>query len=91
MARPRQYGSNAERQRAYRQRQETTLARVDRAALERLHGRLEQLHTAVAGAAQAGDAVARACRAGSVETLLEKLTRHFEERGHPHKQAGREF
>ena len=91
MARPRQYGSNAERQRAYRQRQETALARVDREALERLHERLDQLHAAVAAAAQCGDAVARACRAGSVETLLEQLTRYFQSCCPVNKQAGREF
>jgi hypothetical protein len=78
MARPRQYQSNAERQRAYRRRQETTLARVDRRALDRLHERLDQLQAAVAGAARRGDEVARACRAASVETTLEKLTRYFQ-------------
>lgn len=78
MGRPRQYESNAERQRAYRQRQEMTLARVDRRALDRLHEQLDQLHTAVAEAARAGDQVARACRAGSVATMLERLTRHFQ-------------
>ena len=78
MGRPRQYGSDAERQRAHRQRLEATTARVDRQALEQLHARLEQLHSAVGAAAQAGDAVARACRAGSVDTLLEKLTSYFQ-------------
>ena len=91
MARPRQYASNAERQRSYRQRQDTTLARVDRAALERLHERLDQLQTAVAVAAQSGDEVARACRAGSVETMLEKLTRYFQCCCQAKEQAGREF
>jgi hypothetical protein len=78
MARPRQYESNAERQRAYRQRQETTLARVDRRALDRLHEHLDQLHAVVAEAARAGNEVAKACRAGSVETMLERLTHYFQ-------------
>jgi len=43
MGRPRQYGSDAERQRAFRQRQEAQIARVDRGALDRLHARLDQL------------------------------------------------
>ncbi len=91
MARPRQYESNAERQRAYRQRQETTLARVDRRALERLHEHLDELHAAVAEAARAGNEVARACRAGSVETTLERLTRYFQHCCQAKDQAGREF
>ena len=78
MGRPRQYGSDAERQRAYRQRDAVTTARVDRVVLERQIARLDRLHAAVAAAAQAGDGVARACRAGSIETLLEKLTDYFE-------------
>jgi hypothetical protein len=77
MGRPRQYSSDAERQRAHRQRRAATTARVDRQALEQLHARLEQLHTAVGAAARAGDAVAGACRAGSVDTMLEKLTSYF--------------
>ena len=78
MGRPRQYGSDAERQRAHRQRLEAMTARVDRRALEQLHLRLDRLHTAVGAAAKAGDPAARAGQAGSVETMLEKLTRHFE-------------
>lgn len=77
MGRRRQYGSAAERQRACRQRQEAATVRVDRRALERLHGRLEELQEAVGAAARRGDATARQCDAASVETVLEKLTRHF--------------
>jgi hypothetical protein len=78
MGRPRQYGSDAERQRAHRQRVEATTARVDREALERLHQRLDRLHSAVVAAAKGGDPAARAGQAGSIETMLEKLTLHFE-------------
>src|SRR5207247_8765119 len=55
MGRPRQYGSDAERQRAFRQRQEQTIARVDRGALDRHHARLDQLQAALRAAAAAGD------------------------------------
>jgi hypothetical protein len=80
MGRPRLYGSGAERQRAFRQRLEVETVRVDRAALDRLHARLDRLQEAVRAAANAGDDVASACSAASVETLLEKLTRYFEGR-----------
>jgi hypothetical protein len=79
MGRPRQYASAAARQRAYRQRDAQVMARVDRAVLERQMARLDRLHAAVSAAAKAGDAVARASQAGSIETLLEKLTRYFEQ------------
>jgi hypothetical protein len=77
MARPRQYASNAERQRAFRERQEATIARVDRGALDRLHARLDQLQAALWAAARAGDATARGCQAAGIETMLERLTDHF--------------
>ena len=80
MARPRQYGSNAERQRAFRQRQATQIARVDRGALDRLHARLDQLQAALRAAADAGDETARAGRAASIDTMLERLTDHFRRR-----------
>ena len=77
MARPRQYASNAERQRAFRQRQETEIARVDRGALDRLHARLDQLQASLWAAADAGDETARACHAAGLDTMLERLTDHF--------------
>jgi hypothetical protein len=88
MGRPRRYGSGAERQRAYRERQEATWAQVDRRALTQMNGRLEQLQEAVYRAAAAGDETARACRASSVETVLERLIRHFEERAGAGKPGG---
>jgi hypothetical protein len=77
MGRPRQYASDAERQRAFRRRQETTIARVDAQALAGLHGRLDQLQAALWAAAAAGDETAQACQAAGIETMLERLTRHF--------------
>jgi hypothetical protein len=78
MGRPRQYASAAERQRACRQRREQETVRVERRALDGLHMRLERLQAAIRRAAAAGDATAQACRAISVETMLEKLISHFE-------------
>lgn len=78
MGRPRQYESGAQRQRAFRQRLEGEWPRVNGVALERLHARLDQLQVAVRAAADAGDETARACQAGGVETVLERVIRHFE-------------
>jgi molecular chaperone GrpE (heat shock protein) len=92
MGRPRRYESAAQRQRAYRERQEAEWAQVDRRALEKMNGRLEQLQEAVRRAAAAGDETAQGCRAGSVETVLERLIRHFEGRAAAgrHGQEGEE-
>jgi predicted phage gp36 major capsid-like protein len=80
MGRPRKYRSNAERQRAWRERLDAEMVRVQRASLERVEGQLERLQRAVAAAAQAGDETARSCRCEVVEGVLEKLIRHFEGR-----------
>jgi hypothetical protein len=80
MGRPRQYDSDAERQRAFRERERATIARVDRRALDRLHGRLDELQAALWRAA-AGDETARACQAAGIETMLERLTAYFAQRG----------
>ena len=77
MGRPRKYDTDAERQRAFRQRRTQEVVVVERRAWEQLHLRLDHLHTAIHAAAQAGDATARACCAVSIETTLEKLIRHF--------------
>ena len=77
MGRPRQYATAAERQRAYRQRQEAEAPRVSRRALDGMHLRLEHLHAAIEAAATAGDAVAKACPSNSWETMLEQLIRYF--------------
>lgn len=92
MGRPRRYESAASRQRAYREREEERWAQVDRGALTRLNGRLDQLQEAVRRAAAAGDETARVCQAGSVDTLLERLIEHFTERarGGNREREGRE-
>ncbi len=86
MGRRRQYASEAERQRAYRLRREQESVRVDREALARLHQRLDQLQAAVVAAAAAGEPTARACRAASVETVLENLIGYFQARSQPRGQ-----
>ena len=80
MPRPRQYATDAERQRACRARLAQLTVRVDRAALDRLHARLDRLQMALYAAADAGDPTALACRAASTDTLLERLASHFEVR-----------
>lgn len=89
MGRPRQYRNAAERQRAFRQRQEHQAPRVDRRAWEGLHQRLEQLQTALRSAAVAGDETARACPGTNVETMLEQLIRHFDNRAGEPRGAAR--
>jgi hypothetical protein len=78
MGRPRKYATEAERQRACRERLAASTVRVDRRALDQLHLRLEQLQEALWRAEKAGDETARVCGAASVETMLEKLIRHFQ-------------
>jgi hypothetical protein len=73
MGRPKQYASAAEKQAAYRARLDATTLLVERAALERLHQRLDALQQAIRAAAAQGDAFARQCTAVSTETMLEKL------------------
>jgi hypothetical protein len=80
MGRPRKYATDAERQRACRERQEASTVRVDRRAWERLHLRLDQLQEALWQAARAGDERARASYAGHQETMLEKLIEAFRSR-----------
>lgn len=78
MARPQQYQSAAAKQAAYRLRQTATTVAVDRAALDRLHQRLDALQRAVAEAARRGDPLARRCRAASIDTVLDKLIAAFQ-------------
>ena len=86
MGRPRQYGSGAERQRAFRQRLEAAWPRVNGGALARLHQRLDELQRAVWAARDAGDESGRACSAASVETVLERVIEHFQERARESKR-----
>ena len=78
MARPQHYQSAAAKQAAYRLRQAATTVAVDRAALARLHERLDILQTALADAAGRGDPLARRCRAASIDTMLDKLIAAFQ-------------
>ena len=79
MARSKVYASAAEKQAAYRARLDATTALVDRAALDRLHQRLEQLQAAIGSAARSGDPFARRCRAISIDTMLDKLVAAFQQ------------
>jgi hypothetical protein len=85
MGRPRQYGSGAERQRAFRHRLETEWPRVNGAALERMNRRLDELQQAVWAARDAGDEIGQRCSSVSVETVLERVIRHFQERARESK------
>jgi hypothetical protein len=80
MARPRKFADDATRQAAHRARRKSEVVEVDRAAFEAQQRRLERLQSAVHAAAKAGDAIAQEGRAGSVETLIEKLAAAFERR-----------
>lgn len=80
MARPKLYNSPAQKQAAYRARRQESMAVVDRQALECLHRRLEALQQAVSAAARRGDPLAQCCCAGSVDTMLEKVTAAFQKR-----------
>jgi hypothetical protein len=87
MGRRRQYASGAERQRAYRQRLEAEWPRVHGRGLEWLREHLDRLQVAVRAAAAAGDETARACQAGSVETVLQRVIQQFEARAQPPAEA----
>ncbi len=80
MARPRKFADDAARQAAHRARRKAEVVEVDRAAFQAQQMRLERLQSAVHAAAKAGDAIAGESRAGSVETMLEKLATAFERR-----------
>jgi len=79
MGRPKLYLTDADRQAAYRSRLGSSKAVVDRASLDALHQRLEALRDAVHSAAKRGDSLALSCRAGSVDTMLDRLIEHFTE------------
>jgi hypothetical protein len=78
MGRPRKYLSDAERQAAKRARDKVEWVEVPRVAHAAHSARLEALQQAVSDAAKQGDAAAVACRAASVDTMLDKLTAWFE-------------
>jgi hypothetical protein len=78
MGRPRKYLDDAEKQSAYRARLAEETATVNRAALTRLHERLEVLQRNVHDAAARGDETARIVGSANIETLLENLAAHFD-------------
>ncbi len=83
MARPRIYESDAARKAAQRERDRTQWLQVRRDDFNALNARLEALQRAVNDAARRTDgtpksAAAKECRAASVETVLENLTKYFE-------------
>ncbi len=78
MGRLRKYESDAARKAAHRARSKAQWVEIDRASYERHTARLETLQRAVQDAAGRGDATAQACTAGSIDTMLEKLTKYFE-------------
>lgn len=78
MPRPQTYSSAADRQAAYRARQQSTTTRVNRNALDQLHLQLDALQNAVRHAAAHGHPLALACRAASTTSLLDKLIHQFE-------------
>jgi DNA replication initiation complex subunit (GINS family) len=80
MGRLRKYESDAARKAAHRARSKAQWVEIDRASYERHTARLEALQRAVQDAAGRGDATAQACTAGSIDTMLEKLTKYFEAR-----------
>ncbi len=78
MGRPRKYLNDAERQAAHRKRSKAEWVEVRRVAHEAHSARLEALQGAIGAAAKKGEPVALACRAGSVDTMLELLIQWFE-------------
>ena len=62
--------TSAEKQRAYRERQEAQGSRI--------RGLLWRLDTAVWKASDSGDPLAERVKASDVETMIERLAEHFE-------------
>ena len=81
MPRPRLYPDAAARQAAYRRRLRQTTVVVNRAPFNMLNHKLETLRAAVSAAAAQGDPVAKQCRAGLPDPVLDKLIAYFEARG----------
>jgi hypothetical protein len=70
MPRTRQYQTRAEKQAAYRKRES--------GKDDAIYGRLYALERAVWAAGDAGDTLALACRATTIEAMLDRLLAHFE-------------
>ncbi len=80
MGRPRKYESDAARKAAQRARDKAQWVEVPRDAHKAHSERLDALQRAIHDAAQSGDDAALACRAASVDAMLEKLAAWFEAR-----------
>ena len=76
--RPRMYGDAAEKNRAYRARQEKQSVKMRRDDLERFEEHLDRLHAAVFAAADAGDVLACSLDTITSLDLLATLAAHFE-------------
>ncbi len=79
MGRLKQYESEAARQAAHRARSKERWVEVERASFERHNALLEALQRAIVDAAERGNETAQQCSAASVDTMLEKLSKYFEE------------
>lgn len=80
MGRPKVHESNADRQRAWREKRKRETTVVNRNSLANLNSKLEMLQNAIADAAAAGDKQSRNLQAASVDTMLEKLIFEFSKR-----------
>ena len=78
MGRLKKYANDAERQAAKRARDKAQWVQVSRDGHNAHNERLERLQTALSDAAKRGDETAKACRAASADTMLEKLAAWFE-------------
>lgn len=77
--RPRLYADAAEKNRAYRARQEKQNVKIHREDLEVLQEHLARLRTAVYAAQDAGDGLANSLKTVTHLDLLETLAAHFEQ------------
>jgi small-conductance mechanosensitive channel len=78
MGRPKKYANPAERQAAHRAKVKEQSVTIDRRQIEQLDAQLVQLHNAITKAADSGNPTAQQCRAASIGTTLDKLTKYFE-------------
>jgi hypothetical protein len=85
--RPRIYANNAEKARAYRQRDGARLILLQGMTLEEYHALIEGLIAAVEAARKAGDPLALSLDTLAPCTLLASLTKHFERVGREHTLA----
>jgi hypothetical protein len=80
MPRPKKYANAADRQAAFRARTKADFKLVEKAVLEDLNFKLQNLHATIFAARQAGDALAFEVYSGSLDTTLDRLTDEFRAR-----------